>query len=577
MGTLAGALSGGVASGSGQLGRTTVGVSSAGGGSGFVAVSGPYALSAAASTGGLTGHLRGGSSTQSIRALIYTDAGGRPGTFVAASQQVTVAAGAPAAWTAFPLAGPAALPAGTYWLGYWFGGSGVQVTYDTVAGSGRYAPASYSSTGNPPASFAGGTASNLAFSLYATLGGGGGGGGGGVPADQTLPAVSGAAAVGQTLTATTGGWTNSPTGFAYQWQRCDTGGSSCQPITGATGQTYLLVAADTGSTIRVAVTASNANGDSTPAASEPTPVVTSAPPPPDTLGRTTVGAAAAGGGSGYIAVSGPYTLTTASTGTSLTGHLRGGSTAQPIRALIYTDAGGRPGTFVAASQQVTVAAGAPAAWTAFPLASPAALPAGTYWLGYWFGGTGIQVTYDTIAGSGRYTPASYSSTGNPPTSFTGGTPSDLAFSLYATLGGGGGGGGRRTRARRRSARRPCPRGRSAPTPAAGRTARPASATSGRPATTTARTARTTTPPEPNPDLIVPGEGLVSYSSLRVVVTATNAEGSGSATSAVKYIAPTFNESTGGFYEYYPLPRPKGSRTRIPAPGPTRSTGTGRSR
>ena len=52
-----------------------------------------------------------------------------------------------------------------------------------------------------------------------------------------------------------------------------------------------------------------------------------------------------------------------------------------------------------------MAANAPAAGSTFPFASPVTLPAGKYWLGYWFGGTGVQVYYDTVAGSGRYAPA----------------------------------------------------------------------------------------------------------------------------------------------------------------------------
>ena len=89
-----------------------------------------------------------------------------------------------------------------------------------------------------------------------------------------------------------------------------------------------------------------------------------------------------------MAVSGPYTLAGAASTSQLTGYLRGGSSAQPIRALIYADNGsGAPGAFVAASQQVTVAAGAAPPGSSFPFASSVSLPAGTYWLGYWFGGS----------------------------------------------------------------------------------------------------------------------------------------------------------------------------------------------
>ena len=92
------------------------------------------------------------------------------------------------------------------------------------------------------------------------------------PTNTALPSISGAAQAGQTLTTSTGTWTGSPTSFAYQWQRCDASGANCVDLTGATSGTYTLVTADKGSTVRVAVTATNAVG-STTAVSAPTSVV----------------------------------------------------------------------------------------------------------------------------------------------------------------------------------------------------------------------------------------------------------------------------------------------------------------
>ena len=39
-------------------------------------------------------------------------------------------------------------------------------------------------------------------------------------------------------------WTNSPTAYAYQWQRCDVDAISCVVVAGATGKTYGVRAAD---------------------------------------------------------------------------------------------------------------------------------------------------------------------------------------------------------------------------------------------------------------------------------------------------------------------------------------------
>jgi hypothetical protein len=80
------------------------------------------------------------------------------------------------------------------------------------------------------------------------------------PSNTALPAVSGTAKVGQTLTASSGTWTGSPTDYSYQWQRCT---PSCANIADATGNTYVARDRDVGHTLRAVVTATNADGLST--------------------------------------------------------------------------------------------------------------------------------------------------------------------------------------------------------------------------------------------------------------------------------------------------------------------------
>jgi hypothetical protein len=92
------------------------------------------------------------------------------------------------------------------------------------------------------------------------------------PVNTVKPTISGAAQQGSTLTASDGTWSGSPTGFARQWQSCDSSGAACTNIAGATGTTYTVVAADVGHTLRVVVTATNSVG-STSASSNPTAVV----------------------------------------------------------------------------------------------------------------------------------------------------------------------------------------------------------------------------------------------------------------------------------------------------------------
>jgi hypothetical protein len=88
-----------------------------------------------------------------------------------------------------------------------------------------------------------------------------------VPVNTTLPAITGTAQVGFTLSGATGTWTNSPTGYAYQWY------SNGVAIGGATASTFLLTVIQIGAVITVQVTASNASGNSIPATSAATGVV----------------------------------------------------------------------------------------------------------------------------------------------------------------------------------------------------------------------------------------------------------------------------------------------------------------
>ena len=99
------------------------------------------------------------------------------------------------------------------------------------------------------------------------------GGSGSAPANTAAPVISGSAQQGQTLAATTGTWTNSPTSYTYQWQDCNSSGTGCVNIAGPTPQwTYTITSSDTGYTIAVVVTATNSAGSASQA-SAPTGLV----------------------------------------------------------------------------------------------------------------------------------------------------------------------------------------------------------------------------------------------------------------------------------------------------------------
>jgi hypothetical protein len=118
-----------------------------------------------------------------------------------------------------------------------------------------------------------------------------------------LPAVSGTARDGQLLTATDGAWSGTaPITFTRLWQRCDAAGAACSPIAGASAATRTLTSADVGATMRIEVTGHNADGQGV-ATSLQTAVVAAAPPL-NTVAPAITGTARSG-----------QTLTSASPGT----------------------------------------------------------------------------------------------------------------------------------------------------------------------------------------------------------------------------------------------------------------------
>ncbi len=82
--------------------------------------------------------------------------------------------------------------------------------------------------------------------------------------ETPAPEVLGTAKFGQTLTANEGSWLPTPTSFTYQWMR------GVDPISGATGKTYVLQPADIGHPVTVKVTGVKTNYVSSPQTSEPT-------------------------------------------------------------------------------------------------------------------------------------------------------------------------------------------------------------------------------------------------------------------------------------------------------------------
>jgi hypothetical protein len=99
---------------------------------------------------------------------------------------------------------------------------------------------------------------------------------GSAPSNTTLPSVTGTPQQSQTLNSTSGNWSGNPTGYAYQWLRCDSNGANCGAIAGAGSARYVIQSADVGSTLRSQVTATNQYG-STSVQSAQTSVVQAVP------------------------------------------------------------------------------------------------------------------------------------------------------------------------------------------------------------------------------------------------------------------------------------------------------------
>jgi YD repeat-containing protein len=86
---------------------------------------------------------------------------------------------------------------------------------------------------------------------------------GSLPSNTEQPAWSGTSRVGNTISVSTGKWTNEPTVYGYQWIDCNPEGTQCTPIPGATNPNYTVAPTDLGQTLFARVTATNGGGSKT--------------------------------------------------------------------------------------------------------------------------------------------------------------------------------------------------------------------------------------------------------------------------------------------------------------------------
>jgi subtilisin family serine protease len=390
-----------------------------------------FSLTAAGSVSKLTMYLAptGTSGQQLIKGVIYADQSGLPGALLAVSNQFTFHSTDAAGWYDFTFPSSVALQPGTYWIGVISGGTSnvTGMRWKSVASSRALSPNSYAS--GPTNPFGTGTIDAEQMSVYATY----------TPApppppalfNVTPPSVTGTAQQGQVLSAGNGDWTGSPTGFAYQWRRCSSTGTSCANVAAATTQTYTLTSADVGSTMQVSVTATKTGASST-GNSVPSLVVQSAGTA-NTFGKTTVGGTTDAADANWKRVD-KFTISQAVSVSKLTIYLqRLVSGQQVLKGVIYGDQSGTPGALLGVSNEVTFGSSATSGWFDLPFAAPITLQPGTYWIGLIDGATTdvFGLRYDAVASSSAVASDTYSD--GPTNPF--GTPSRIdseQISVYAT-------------------------------------------------------------------------------------------------------------------------------------------------
>jgi hypothetical protein len=380
------------------FGNTSIGTSTSTPATGYKFGS-VYSLNQAGTTVSFSWYTKGGGAPQQMQPVIYVaNSSGTPTTLITTGSAVTIAAHQAAGWVTSSLPS-VSLASGSFLLGLVSGASGSEASdYLSPANDGAFwNPNAF---GSPTSTWGVINHENSDYSFYVTYLPSSGSAGL-APVDSVLPVVSGTAQVGQTLSVSSGSWSNSPTGYQYQWQRCS--GGACANISGATANSYQPVSADVGDTLAALVTATNSGGSAT-AGSQPTAVVTQASTTGGTLGVTTIGSSSSVPASGYKFGS-VFPLSSAGVASDFRFYARGGSAGQSFVPVIYSaDSSGNPANLVAQGAAVTVGANQAAGWVTSTLPANVTLSAGSYLLGLLSGSNGSSAYnyYSAVAGGGIY-------------------------------------------------------------------------------------------------------------------------------------------------------------------------------
>jgi hypothetical protein len=229
----------------------------------------PFSNSTAGTASSISVYIGSQNTARTLTAGLYSDSSGHPGALLASGSLAPKAG----TWNTVSIASTAIGAGRAYWVAV-LGNRGTVYFRDRNGGPCNSVSSYQTNLTSLASSWTSSVQWNTCpISAYVN----GTGSATAAPANTAVPAISGTATQGQTLSTSNGTWTNSPSSYAYHWEDCSSSGGSCTSISGATSSSYTLASGDVNHTVRAVVTASNAGG-STSATSAQTALVSSPPP-----------------------------------------------------------------------------------------------------------------------------------------------------------------------------------------------------------------------------------------------------------------------------------------------------------
>ena len=222
-------------------------------------------------------YVNSGTAASKLLLGIYSGANGKPDSLLASGSIAKPRAGV---WNDVHIGSVTVTAGKTYWIALL--GTGGKIDFrDTWGGSGASYIESAAGLSALPATYSSGTeysASPASAYVMGLAGGQASTNGSAPPSGTTAPVITGQTVQGQTLTTSTGSWTGSPTSYGYAWEDCNSSGSGCSNIGGATSSSYTLQSSDVGHMVEVTVSAGNVGGSGQATSSGVGPVQAAAQP-----------------------------------------------------------------------------------------------------------------------------------------------------------------------------------------------------------------------------------------------------------------------------------------------------------